>query len=405
MGLYRYMAAGKGTPPRELLIEADSPREALAKLRGRNLYAVAFLGEADSNGRSLFQWHSTRVDTEDFTRQLVPLLESSIPLEKAMGIIAEGASSPDQKDFVNSLRQGLHEGKRFSDLIRSCGSRFPGYYANLIESGEESGCLPQVTAKLADFMEESRSLKNFIISSSVYPAAILGIVIVVVVVLFTVFVPRFARIFADMGRELPGAMKFLMSSSTFFSYAWWGIPCLIFLLWSIACHVYGREKVKNQCSAWLIQLPLIGRILIDLEVCKYLQTLAILVGNHVEIIRTVRIAGKVIRNPEIAGAFEGIDRKLKSGDKLSMVFANNPYLPRATGPMLRIGEESGTVEAMLRRMAANLENDTRQKIKRLLSLFEPIMIITLAAIVMVVVLAIFMAMMDLNSINSTGGKL
>jgi general secretion pathway protein F len=133
-----------------------------------------------------------------------------------------------------------------------------------------------------------------------------------------------------------------------------------------------------------------------------LRTLAILIGNHVEIIKTVKIAGRVVTNPVIAAGFDGVDRRLKSGEKLSATLKDNQFVPRSTASMLKVGEESGQVGEMLDNIAGNLEADTRQKIKRALSLFEPLVIILLAVIVLGVVVAIFIAMMEINSVS--GGQ-
>ena len=207
MGLYKYLASSGRDKPTEVLIEADNQNEALSKLRSRRLIPVQYLGEASMNaGGKLKVFGKGGIDTFAFTRQLSPLLSSYIPLERALAIIAEGSEDPRQKSFVNNMRQGLHEGKKFSELIRSQGSLFPDYYANLIESGEESGCLPEVLVQLYKFMGETRDLKGFIISNSIYPSVILGIVLIVVILLFTIFVPKFANIFADMGRETPPSL-------------------------------------------------------------------------------------------------------------------------------------------------------------------------------------------------------
>ena len=404
MSVYRYIAAAHGSKPSEVLIEAENEKEALNKLRSRQLSPIRFCGEADEDGEKGFTLRRKRIDTFEFTRQLSPLLDSYIPLERALGIIADSTAEKDQRDFVNSMRQGLHEGKKFSELVRQHGKLFPGYYANLIESGEETGCLPDVVRELHKFMGESKELRDFIVSSSIYPLAILSITLAVTVLLFTVFVPRFSKIFLDMGRNLPGAMVTLNNVSAFFAWAWWSIPLGAFLLWTLLKRVVGADELRWQWSRFVLRLPLLGQVMIDLEMCKYIRTLAILIANHVEIIRTVRIAGRIISNPVIARSFEGVDRKLKSGDKLSGAFRDNPYLPVSLTPMLRVGEESGTVGEMLVKIAGNLENDTRLKIKRLLSLFEPAVIVFLAAVVLVVVVSIFIAMMEINSI-SQGGKI
>lgn len=404
MALYKYLAAAKGEQPHDMLIEADNEKEALSKLRSRHVMPVRFYGEVSVGGGRLM-FRRSRIDTYDFTRQLAPLLDSFIPLEKALGIIAESAVEPEQRDFVNSLRQGLHEGKKFSELVRSHGSLFPGYYANLIESGEETGCLPEVVGQLYKFMGESKELKDFIISSSIYPLAILSITLVVTVLLFTVFVPRFAKIFQDMGREMPPSMNFLLGVSAFASWAWWLIPCAAVGIWTGLKRFFGAEAFHYNYSKFLLSLPLFGRIIVDLEMCKYIRTLSILIANHVEIIRTVKISGRIIHNPVIAKAFADIARKLKGGAKLSAALAGNRFVPSGMVPMLRVGEESGTVGEMLSRIATHLESDTRLKIKRLLSLFEPAVIVFLALVVLVVVVSIFVAMMEINSISQGGPKI
>lgn len=405
MALYKYLAAAKGEQPHDMLIEADNEKEALSKLRSRHVMPVRFYGEVSVGGGGRLMFRRSRIDTYDFTRQLAPLLDSFIPLEKALGIIAESAVEPEQRDFVNSLRQGLHEGKKFSELVRSHGSLFPGYYANLIESGEETGCLPEVVGQLYKFMGESKELKDFIISSSIYPLAILSITLVVTVLLFTVFVPRFAKIFQDMGREMPPSMNFLLGVSAFASWAWWLIPCAAVGIWTGLKRFFGAEAFHYNYNKFLLSLPLFGRIIVDLEMCKYIRTLSILIANHVEIIRTVKISGRIIHNPVIAKAFADIARKLKGGAKLSAALAGNRFVPSGMVPMLRVGEESGTVGEMLSRIATHLESDTRLKIKRLLSLFEPAVIVFLALVVLVVVVSIFVAMMEINSISQGGPKI
>ncbi len=349
--------------------------------------------------------HRSKINAYEFTRQLAPLLESFIPLEKALAIIAESTVEKDQKDFVNSLRQGLHEGKKFSELVRSHGTVFPSYYANLIESGEETGCLPEVVNQLYKFMEQSKEFKDFIVSSSIYPLTILAITLLVTILLFTVFVPRFAKIFIDMGREMPPSMNFLLGLSAFAKWAWWLIPLTAAIIWIVLERTLGKVELKRKISAFILKLPLLGRIIADLEMCKYIRTLAILIGNHVEIIRTMKISGKIISNPIIADTFADIGRKLKGGSKLSAALNGNQYLPGSMSPMLRVGEESGTVGEMLDRIATHLENDTRLKIKRLLSLFEPAVIVFLAVMVLILGVSIFISMMEWNSINQGGPKI
>ena len=204
---------------------------------------------------------------------------------------------------------------------------------------------------------------------------------------------------------MPPSMNFLLGMSAFASWAWWLVPLAAVVLWLVLERTLGRKELRRRISALMLKLPLLGRIIIDLEMCKYIRTLAILIGNHVEIIRTMKIAGKIIGNPVIADDFADIGRKLKGGAKLSGALKDSRYLPSGMAPMLRVGEESGTVGEMLDRIATHLENDTRMKIKRLLSLFEPAVIVFLAVMVLIVVVSIFVSMMELNAINQGGSKI
>ncbi|MDD4817605.1 MAG: type II secretion system F family protein [Victivallaceae bacterium] len=397
MPTFTYLAGEPGKPERNITVEADSRADSAAKLRRMGFVPIRLVGENISD--DLPAGHG-KIDVNSFTRELAVLLKNHVAIEKALALISESADAPAQKEFVNSLRQGLHEGRRFSELVRRHGRVFPGFYANIVESGEESGCLAQAVERLNSFMDESRELKEFIISSSIYPAVILGVCLAMMVVLFVWFVPKFADVFAQMGRELPGAMKFLTVLGAILSYAWWLVPLAGFAAWRIMKKTMGAERMEEWRGRTLTKLPVFGKIAIQLEMCRFLRTLAILVENHVEIIRTVRLSTGVIRHAAIRRSFADVEGKLRSGLKLSAALSGNPYLPSGAAAMIRMGEESGEVSEMISGVAERLEETTRAKIKRLLSLFEPVVIVALAAVILVVVGAIFMSIMEMNAINA-----
>ncbi len=397
MPTFTYLAGEPGKPEKNVTVEADNRADSMAKLRRLGFIPVRLVGE---NLAEELPSGGGKIDVNAFTRELAVLLKNHVTIEKALALIAESAANPAQKEFVNSLRQGLHEGKRFSELVRRHGRVFPGFYANIVESGEESGCLAAAMQRLCSFMDESRELKEFIVSSSIYPAVILGVCLSMMVVLFVWFVPKFADVFAQMGRELPGAMKFLTVLGAILSYAWWLVPLTGFITWKLLKKYMGEEYLNERRGRLLTKLPVFGKIAVQLEMCRFLRTLAILVENHVEIIRTVRLSTGVIRHAVIRRSFAEVEGKLRSGLKLSAALADNPYLPPGAAAMIRMGEESGEVAEMISGVAERLEDTTRAKIKRLLSLFEPVVIVTLAAVILVVVGAIFMSIMEMNAINA-----
>ena len=399
MALYLYRAIAPGEAAREVTVEAENQREAEQKLRHMNMLPVKFLREVDPAQSEKRLLGRSKIDVLDMTEQLSALLNSAIPLERALSIIAEGAANSEQREFVQALRQGLHEGRKFSDLIRSYGSLFPGYYANLIETGEETGRLPEVLEELRRFMAESRELRDFIVTSSIYPVVVLAVAILVTILMFAVFVPRFVTQFENMGRDLPGSMVFLMNMSDVVVFGSLTLVVLAIVAPLVLRQMLGKERLAEIKAQIILSLPLFGSLHTAVEMGKFVRTLAILISNHVDIIKTVRIAGKVIQNPVIRGSFNELEHKLKSGLKLSAALEGNKFLPKGLASRLRVGEESGTSGAMLMKAASHVEEDTRRQIKRLLSMFEPLVIVGLALVVMTVVLAIFMAIMELNSVE------
>ena len=399
MALYLYRAIAPGEAAREVTVEAENQREAEQKLRHMNMLPVKFLREVDPAQNEKRLLGRSKIDVLDMTEQLSALLNSAIPLERALSIIAEGAANSEQREFVQALRQGLHEGRKFSDLIRSYGSLFPGYYANWIETGEETGSLPEVLEELRRFMAESRELRDFIVTSSIYPVVVLAVAILVTILMFAVFVPRFVTQFENMGRDLPGSMVFLMNMSDVVVFGSLTLVVLAIVAPLVLRQMLSKERLAEIKAQIILSLPLFGSLHTAVEMGKFVRTLAILISNHVDIIKTVRIAGKVIQNPVIRGSFNELEHKLKSGLKLSAALEGNKFLPKGLASRLRVGEESGTSGAMLMKAASHVEEDTRRQIKRLLSMFEPLVIVGLALVVMTVVLAIFMAIMELNSVE------
>lgn len=396
--MFRFKIADSAGNKSEVTIDGDTQGDAILKLSARGVFPLEFLGQTshmdDSAKQSFFQ--RDKFDVFEFTNRLVPLLRSHIPLEKALAIISEGAVDPQTQSVVHHIRKGLHEGKKLSELIKSHGNRFPKLYANLVEAGEESGALPQVMIELQRFLNDSRETKNFLVTSSIYPAIILSVTLGVFALLFTVFIPKFAKMFVDMGKELPLLTKIMVSVSDVTLGLWW-----LWLAAIIGLIIFG-SKVKKGGSArewWhkkILVVPLIGQIVISMEVCRFIRTLAVLIKNHVHVLDTVRIASRVINNSEIANSLSGVSAELQSGHALSKTLAKSEFVPKAAVQMLQIGEQSGTPGEMLDEIATQLEDELKLKIKRLLALFEPVMILFMAGVVLVVVMSIFMAIMEMS---------
>ena len=384
---------------KEVSIDAIDDATARRQLRRQGSIVVHALGEAGANGKRRFGLsHSQRFDVYTFANRLSPLLSAGIPLEHGLAVLEEGCKD-EERNIVLKLRRGLHEGKKFSQLTREMPEYFSPLFSGLIETGEESGCLPEVTGELRCFLKESKEFREFVLTSSIYPAIVISVTFLVVVLLFTVFIPRFAKIFEELGREMPFLTRSMLGVGNLMQSVWWLWPLLI----AGGIILYRRSRragrLKTAKDRFLLRLPLLGGIIVAVQTGRFLRTLSIMVKNHVQLLPAVRISRKVIENDVIRESFASVEERLRGGSRLSVILSASPYMPPGSIAMLKIAEESGEIGEMLERIAEESEEDIRVRVKRLLAFLEPGIILFLAGVVLLVVLSIFLAIMDMNVIK------
>jgi len=395
MALYKYKVSDAAGKISELLIEGDSQADAARRIQRRGLMPLDFLGEGSKTQQG-GGWFAPKLNVVEFTERLVPLLQANITLERALGIVGDDNDNPVLAETVGDLRRGLHEGKKFSQLIRDRGRTFPQLYSGVVEAGEEAGALPQVMGELRRFLSESQELRSFIISSSVYPLFIAFTGVVMMVVVLGVIVPRFATALAGAGVESL-ATTILLGVSSFFRNYWWLSLVLLALV------IYVVTQLRKEGSAlrirydhWILRVPLAGRLVLYANIARLCRTMAILMRSGVHLLNTVVIANRVVQNQAISQSIVGLSGELRQGQRLSAALSKSEYIPSLMLKMIAVGEETGSVETMLERVADRYEEDMKRLVKRLLSLFEPAIIICLGLGVGAVVLLMFMAMMDMQ---------
>ena len=396
MPLYKFQVCDSEGKTRELCIDGDSAENAVAKIRRQGFLPIQCFGEAPGfqNG----SWFRRDFNAFKFTNRLVPLLQAHVPLERALGIIAEGSSLDREREIVMSLRKGLHEGKKFSALIREQGNRFPRVYANLVEAGEEGGCLEDVMVNIQEFLTESKEQKDFLITSSIYPMVILSVTLLVLALVFGVFIPRFAQIFIDMGKALPLPTQILLTFSRGVNMLWPLWLLLILLLVWLVIRIKRGGRAREWYDRRVLRIPLIGKLVVTAEIARFTGTLAILLGNSVHLLRSVQISLNVLQNRIIAGSFDRVVPELRAGTKLSDALSRSPFLQSESIQLLRVGEEAGEIAPMMHQISMELNKSVKTDIKRLLALFEPAVIILLALLILVVVIAVFLAIIEMNNI-------
>lgn len=395
MALYKFKVSDEAGTISEMLIDGSSQTDASRRLQHRGLKPLQFLGEG-SNVAEKRHGFRRKFDVVDFTDRLVPLLEAQIPLERALSIIGDGDDKDSLTEIAQDLRRGLHEGRKLSELIRERGRMFPQLYSGIVEAGEESGALPQVMGELRNFLLESQEMRSFIISSSIYPAFIATVGIIMLALVLGIIVPRFASSLAGAGIQST-SVDILLSISYFFQNYWWTFGLLVAAV-AVIISQARRESgwVRETCDRLLLKLPIISQMVQYSNVSRLCRTMAILMRSGVHLLNTVAIANRVVQNHEIRQSLEEVSGELRQGQKISVALGKSKYLPPIMLKMITVGEETGGVESMLERVADRYETSMRKMVKRLLNLFEPLVIICLGLGVMIVVVLMFLAIMDMQ---------
>ncbi|MBN2449894.1 MAG: type II secretion system F family protein [Lentisphaeria bacterium] len=400
MALYRFKVSDSAGKTSELLIEGDSQTDATRRVQRRGLLPLQYLGEGGSaaaaRGGGLF-WR--RFDVVDFTDRLVPLLEAEIPIERALGIVGEGQDDAFSTQLVADLRRGLHEGRRFSDLIRDRGRLFPRVYASVVQAGEEAGALPQVMGELRRFLNDSREQRAFVLTSSIYPLFIVFAGTVMLGIVLGVIVPRFARVLAVTEAATSTPTRILLGLSDMAHSYWWVVPLLlvgaVLLLLQLRRE---NSRLRQAFDTWILRVPVAGRLVICGNLARLARTMSILMRSGVHLLDTVAIASRVVQNHTLAQSISGVSAELRQGQKLSDALGQSRLVPPLMLRMMSVGEETGAVDRMLERVAERYEADMKRLIKRLLSVFEPVVIILLGLFVGSIVMLMFLAIMDMQSV-------
>jgi len=397
VALYRFKVSDPAGRVSETLIEGDSQAEATRRLQRRGLLPLDFLGEgaASVHGRGGFRLRS-RFDVVDFTDRLVPLLEAHIPLERALGIVAEGLPAGYAADVANSLRKGLHEGRRFSHMLRDRSHLFPEIYASLVEAGEEAGCLPEVMSDLRRFLNERRELMSYIVSASIYPAVVVLFSMAVLVGMLVFIIPRFAGIFEVAGGTVPATMQLLIGLSALLRGYWWAILLVLAVVVIAGLQAWRSRGAREASQRVFVRLPILGSLTLLTNFTRMARTMAILMRNGVHILQTVAIGARVLQNTVLRHSVATVSAELRQGEKLAQALGRSPYVPQLMLRMIAIGEETGSVDQMLERVADRFETDLRRKIRRTLSLLEPAVIVFLGLFIGLVVVSMFLAIMEMQ---------
>ena len=391
-------ASGKSTTG---LLEADNAKAARSQLRAQSLVPldVSQVASAGTKGEGLR--FTRRVFNPTglavWTRQLAGLVGAGLPLERALTALSEEADDARQRELVAHLKSEVNAGSPFAQALSSAPREFDEVYRGVVAAGEQSGALGPVLERLADDLEERQELKSKLIGATLYPAIVSLIAVVIVTFLVTYVVPQVASVFTSSKRALPALTIAMLAISSFLrSWGWLlllaiagGVSSLLLML--------RNELFRERFDAAWLGLPLIGRLSRGYNAARFAGTLAMLAGAGVPILKALQAAAETLSNRAMrADAMEALVQ-VREGAPLASALAGKKRFPGLLAMFSRLGEQTGQLPLMLERAARQLGAEVQRRALQMATLLEPILIVAMGAVVMLIVLAVLLPIIQLNT--------
>ncbi|MET3116233.1 general secretion pathway protein F [Undibacterium sp. GrIS 1.8] len=404
MPAFRYEAIDPDGLSKKGVVNADSARAARADLRSQNFLPITvelIANQLDAEGkkrRSIFGEHLSTVELALFTRQLASLLEAGLPLEQSLSALLEQSERSYIRDLIASIRSEVMAGASLSDGLKQHPNDFADIYCALVASGEQIGHLSRVLSRLADYIERRNALVQKVKLAFTYPAIVTVVAFAIVIFLLTYVVPQIVSVFANTKQKLPLLTVMMLAISDFVrSYGLFvGIVIAVaFWSWRMALK---NPDVKMRWHTWLLTAPLYGKFERSLNTSRFASTLAITTGSGVPILRALQTSRETLSNVAMRQQVEDATASVREGVGLARALSAHKHFPPMLIHMIRAGEVTGELPAMLERASNAQEQDLERRALTMAGLLEPALILAMGVVVLLIVLAVLMPIIEINQL-------
>lgn len=402
MPAYKFEALTADGKSKTGLLEADNAKAARAQLRAQALVPMD-VTQVNASGtgprNNLFAprrvFSSTLLTV--WTRQLAGLVGSSLPLERALTALADEADDPKQSELVAHLRSEVNAGSAFAQALSTAPREFDDIYRGVVAAGEQSGALGAVLERLADDLEERQALKAKLMGAILYPAIVSIIATIIVIFLVTYVVPQVASVFTSSKRALPTLTAAMLAISGFLrDYGWLLLAAFIGGLITLRL-MLRAEAFRLRFDAACLKLPLVGRLIRGYNAARFASTLALLAGAGVPILKALQAAAETLSNRAMrADAMDALVQ-VREGAPLASALAGKKRFPGLLAMFARLGEQTGQLPTMLERAAKQLATEVQRRAMQMATILEPLLIVAMGGVVMLIVLAVLMPIIQLNT--------
>jgi len=340
----------------------------------------------------------TETDIAMFTRQLATMLKSGVPLLTSFDIVAKGHANPSVTKLLTEIKTDIETGSSLTQAFRKHPLQFDTLYCNLVQAGEQAGILDALLARLATYKEKILAVKKKIKSAMFYPTAIIVAAFIITAVIMIFVIPAFKDLFSSFGADLPAPTLFVMAISDFFVSYWYIIFGGIFGgVWLFMNAWQRSEAMQIFMDRLILKLPVFGQIVKNATIARWTRTLSTMFAAGVPLVESLESVGGAAGNYIYKMATKKIQSEVSTGTSLTVAMQNANVFPNMVMQMTSIGEESGSLDAMLSKVADYYEEEVDNAVEALSSLMEPVIMVVLGTLIGGLVIAMYLPIFKMGA--------
>ena len=383
--------------------DLEAAREQL-RIRGLLAHTLRELpASGEDNLRTAFKKIKPR-SMQIFSRQFATMIEAGLNIVASLVILEEQTDDVYLAEIISELRADVEGGLLLSQAMARHPKVFNELYVSMVQAGEASGMLDNVLDRVAEQIEKETKLKRRVKGAMIYPTVVFTFATLVLVAMLMFIVPIFAKIFTELGGQLPFLTRVVVSASDLLRARWYIIfPLVAFAVWG-TLRYKKSESGRQKWDQIKLRIPLkIGEVVLKITMARLLRTLATLVAAGVDIIKALEISGSTAGNWLVEKALTEARIKVQEGVPIAEPLTNDPLFPPMVSQMVKIGEETGELEKMLSKIADFYEDEVDSAIQSLTSIIEPLMMIGVGLMVGIIIIAMYLPMFRMMQLIGNSG--
>ena len=398
MTAFRYEAVDAAGKSRRGLIDAETARQVREQLRGAGLFPTAITAANNGEAEGVERTHLPAASLALVTRLFATLTRSGMPLDQALAAVADQADDARTAKVFTGLRTQVAAGEALAGALARWPRTFSELYRGLVAVGAETGRLPDVLARLADYLEAREILRQKFTMALIYPALVTAIALAVIAVLLAYVVPQVVSVYQQSRQTLPWLTQALIAMSGFFRATGWYWLAGIVVAFAAFAVANRRAAFRSRWHASLLRMPVAGRLIAAIDTARFASTLAILTASGAPLLRALDAARDVVWSLPLRAAADASARLVREGVSLARALKEQKVFPPVLIHLVANGEASGQLAPMLERAATLLEQESERRITWFAALVQPALIVAMGAIVLVLVLAIMLPIVSMNQL-------